>query len=879
MKIARIHSTQKVIAQMLFLGLPTIVLVGWFIYTGNNFYSILENNFIGQTLYFSLGLFAAFIFYAFKFRFFTTTILLAFLLGILYSIIKNVTVGEFDAFFASVHFLIFSILFIAGWITGYGLSRSTIYSIVWPLLMCTWQIILVGKTSDIKASTIIASFAPVLLYTFYIIYTAALIRNTDENKKDLKWYFSARMAGFLSLLLLLLFAVFSIFQPEFKAIEKEWGGSKGKEGKDGGQNKQQSMTHENKDGSVSNNNSMSLSGSLNKNKRLVFVARLDNFFPDSTTPNPLYFTSDYYTKFDTAIQAFEIDPNMPDNDLFKPDPSKIPLYFAKTDTSVVANSFARLDRRVVNAEVYKVLLSPDAYLAPATAFFCQPISVPPEYKEQYKSAYRAKMWVSNLNSAYFIYNHAGNQALEDFQEERFQQLRTVTNYKGVDKKFLDYYTYMPADNDYDSIRILAQEITAKAKTPMDKMVAIRDYFLSKDAFGQPLFAYSDNPGIPGLPSASKLNYFLFQNRKGYCAYFAGATLFMLRALGIPSRVSSGFLTVNRSNKNPGWYWFYEDQAHAWVQVFFPGYGWMDFDTTIPDVNTEQSPQPDGTPPLNLQQPLFVADGTITSLDTLHKIISLSVKKLLFHDQNYTATTAVDISLDISLASISRDTGIVTMQSLTKNMHITAASYAEVLKNIKATSTDSVASIFKKLTQPVPVDEIKIIDETAAKEAAKKESENAKSFDWIQFAKIAGMAILFLILLLFLFPLITWIIFDTQAKSAIPGNKKAFLINRALSFYLNQLGYKNKVRSPHEYALSLDQQFRTKITTFSDLYQQIKYSKQEASETEKNSMQPFYTSTLKNIKEKISLSKRTVAFLNINRSFQFFKKIKTETHGA
>ena len=213
------------------------------------------------------------------------------------------------------------------------------------------------------------------------------------------------------------------------------------------------------------------------------------------------------------------------------------------------------------------------------------------------------------------------------------------------------------------------------------------------------------------------------------------------------------------------------------------------------------------------------------------------------------------------------------------MHITAASYAEVLKNIKATSTDSVASIFKKLTQPVPVDEIKIIDETAAKEAANKESENSKSFDWIQFAKRAGMTILFLILLMFLFPLITWIIFDTQARSAIPGNKKAFLINRALSFYLNQLGFKNKEKSPHENALSLDQQFGTNITTFSDLYQQIKYSKQEASETEKNSMQPFYKSTIKNIKEKISLSKRTVAFLNINRSFQFFKKIKIETNGT
>ncbi len=71
------------------------------------------------------------------------------------------------------------------------------------------------------------------------------------------------------------------------------------------------------------------------------------------------------------------------------------------------------------------------------------------------------------------------------------------------------------------------------------------HFLSKDEEGQPLFKYTDNPGIPGLPSANKLTYFLFENRKGYCAYYAGATLFLLRALGMPTRVATGFLTVDR----------------------------------------------------------------------------------------------------------------------------------------------------------------------------------------------------------------------------------------------------------------------------------------------------------------------------------------------
>ena len=55
---------------------------------------------------------------------------------------------------------------------------------------------------------------------------------------------------------------------------------------------------------------------------------------------------------------------------------------------------------------------------------------------------------------------------------------------------------------------------------------------------------------------------------------------MLRAMGIPTRFTTGFATINRSDKNKGWYWFYASQAHAWTQVYFPGYGWLDFDKCI-----------------------------------------------------------------------------------------------------------------------------------------------------------------------------------------------------------------------------------------------------------------------------------------------------------
>jgi transglutaminase-like putative cysteine protease len=567
---------------------------------------------------------------------------------------------------------------------------------------------------------------------------------------------------------------------------------------------------------------------------------------------------------------------MPSNDLFKPDPSKIPLYFAKIDSSVIKNTHATIDRKVVDAQVYKTLLSASEFVAPSTAFYCQPISVEKEYKDVYRSAYHAKMWVSALNSAYFVYNPAGNKQLEDFQEERFNVLRTVTGFTGVDKKFMDYYTYMPRDEEYEKITKLAKQITANAKTPIDKMIAIRDYFLSKDEFGQPLFKYSDNPGIPGLPSANKLTYFLLENRKGYCAYFAGATLFMLRSLGIPSRVAAGFLTVDRSSKNPGWYWFYENQAHAWTQVYFPGYGWIDFDTTVPDVNTQQSSQPDQTPPMDMQQAYFVADGNVTEIDTIKKRIEMDVSSLLYHDKNYKTNIPVHETLDVSVASVSSDTGTVSLSAIKKGTHITAASFADTLKNINANYNDSMESIFKKIPNPVPVDEIKIISPEEAKKLQKKELQQAASnIDWISILEELLFIISGLILLLFAMPLLIWQYFNFKAKQHNNKTTKQLSYDkyRASTYYLNQLGYNRSLLGPQEFALQTDARFKTNFNSFNNIYQKLKYSSINLSEKETQTLNEFYSPFIKQIKDQIPFKTRFSGFLNIYNTIHFFTQPK------
>jgi protein-glutamine gamma-glutamyltransferase len=871
MAIASVHSNKKLIAQIVLLGFPTILLAFYFLFTANGYYEVLQNKWQVQGLVFGVGCIASLTFYSYRFRFITTVAFLLLIMILLYWILNRMVVGEFETPLLAINFRIFATLFFLGWMAGWGFSRSRYFTIAWSVVLLALQLLMVSKMDNISAKAIILSFVPILVYAFYIIYTAELIRNMNEDEKGFGWFITKRLLGFGVVIGLMLLVIFTSFNKEFYAIEKDWGGANSKQDKDG---KQESMTRENKDGTISNKETMQVTSSLQRGKnRLVFVARLDNYMPDGVTPNPLYFTTYYYTKFDTLTQTFEVDSLMPKNDLFRPDPSKIPLYFAKTDSSVITNTMATLKRKVVNADIYTVNLSPSEYLAPSTAFFCQPIAVDKDFKDQYRSAYRAKMWVSELNSAYFVYNPAGNYSLEDFQQQRFGELRTVTNYDQLDQQFMNYYTFMPDNEEYKRIRELALQITKDAKTPVDKMIAIRNYFLGKDEYGQPLFKYSDNPGIPGLPSASKLNYFLFENRKGYCAYYAGATLFLLRSLGIPSRIAAGFLTIDRSTKNPGWYWFYEDQAHAWVQLYFPGYGWMDFDTTVPDEEAQQSPQPDQTPPLNMQQAYFVANGKVESIDTVKKMMQLHVDKILYHDKELNPAEPTSLMMDLSVASITRDSGIVRMGELRKGMDVVAVSYAEAIKNLPPAPSDNFKSIINKIPKPVPTDEVRIMDPGAKKQAQKAKDQEEKSLGWWQIMWISIGVLAGFVFLLFATPSLIWVFLHNRAKREAHPRTKAYRVHRAGMYYLNQLGYERTNTSPADYANNIDQRFGTSFASFNNIYQKTKYSTQPLSEKEATIVNQFYLPFIQRVKQQVPFKKRFSRFLNLYNTIHFFTQPK------
>ena len=88
------------------------------------------------------------------------------------------------------------------------------------------------------------------------------------------------------------------------------------------------------------------------------------------------------------------------------------------------------------------------------------------------------------------------------------------------------------------------------------------------------------------PVDDPLAHFLFVRRKGHCEYFASSMAILLRTIGIPSRVATGFQS-GTYNPYTGWYLIRASDAHSWVEAWIDGYGWITFDPTPPDPATPQ----------------------------------------------------------------------------------------------------------------------------------------------------------------------------------------------------------------------------------------------------------------------------------------------------
>jgi transglutaminase-like putative cysteine protease len=122
----------------------------------------------------------------------------------------------------------------------------------------------------------------------------------------------------------------------------------------------------------------------------------------------------------------------------------------------------------------------------------------------------------------------------------------------------------------ERVQILAREITARAPTTYDKILAI-------EAWMHTHLKYSIN--APLAPrNADVVDDFLFRTRVGWCEQVASSLVVMARQVGIPARLATGFVPGKRDGLT-GQFVVRERDAHAWAEIYFPGVGWQPFDPT------------------------------------------------------------------------------------------------------------------------------------------------------------------------------------------------------------------------------------------------------------------------------------------------------------
>jgi transglutaminase-like putative cysteine protease len=158
-------------------------------------------------------------------------------------------------------------------------------------------------------------------------------------------------------------------------------------------------------------------------------------------------------------------------------------------------------------------------------------------------------------------------------------------------RFYEQWTELPADLD-PRIGELAERLTADATSSYRKVLAIQQHFHKGD------FVYSTN--VESADDADALLEFLTETKTGFCQQYTSAMVVMVRELGLPARIGVGFRSGTQ--QEDGDYLVQTGDAHVWVEVLFPGYGWLQFE-----------PEPGTTPHPNAQPGTYLNPVAPTDL--------------------------------------------------------------------------------------------------------------------------------------------------------------------------------------------------------------------------------------------------------------------------
>lgn len=880
---------QQLAIRLVLVVLPTL-LIGFVTLRFLNFsYTSLNTGIVSQTFYFSLGLFISYSLYYFGARW-TVSFLLLWVLYWLFEKIINRLPGEFDVFYTTARFQLYSTLFLFGWGFGFVLVRMRQGYIILFAVLTIITLVSISNTIDVSLTYILLHIFPVVVYGLYMLFLSPIL----ATRIEMDWRKSGRLFGRVALFGLLVLMAFIIterlFKGSLRAVEKELAArgaknDKNNQSNDGDYDDRYGLMDKGDDG-YRLKDTMRVNTKMSQSDKLMFCSKLDNYFPDGS-PMPLYFVYHYLTRYDSVKESFTRDVNVPSFDELEVDPSELPLYYSYTDTSLIRKSKGDKLRKFVQAQVY---LSENTWkhsvLGPASVFSLQTIPVEKDFQKTFLSGYKIISYTSELNNAYFVYNISASPQLEAIQQQRYDELRSVKNYNHVDRQFLDYYTQFPKGAIYDSIAKLAKSLVAADLPPVEKVLAVRDYFLQRNEMGARVFRYTLKPGSmsdPNIPSSKMLYNFLFKTHAGYCTYYAGASLFMLRALGIPTRFTTGFATINRSDKNKGWYWFYASQAHAWTQVYFPEYGWMDFDMTIGNEDQQEAPKPDGTPPLPPPDPWLVLNAKADQVNTTAKQFDASFSELIFQDTPFRLNKTFTRSIDASICRVLYDEKDTTLAALLPGDSLIIVSYKDEAKKVPQLLRGvPIEQQVQAFPSPIVADEIHIRprekDKKQDDSKQKKQKQVEKKIPWTEIAWRAAQGLAMLLLLVLLFPILYLLYRLLRIQLARNTNSRTDQIYQAALYRFHMAGLNRNSETPLNFASRVvDPTLGTHFTEFMIVYLRMKYSPAELRQEDTVTIDQFANSVGSALRKQNGIVKSFVNYFNLARAYSYFQQPESSDH--
>jgi len=189
----------------------------------------------------------------------------------------------------------------------------------------------------------------------------------------------------------------------------------------------------------------------------------------------------------------------------------------------------------------------------------------PVYQDVYGNLRSGRIlpWETSYTLSYISWNYTSphfSHVLREFAAAR--------GYQGFNQDELSPFLQLP-DSLPERVGDLARELTAGLYNNYDRLRVLERFLAS--------FTYTLDAEY--LPEGEDfVDHFLFTAREGYCVHFASAMVIMARTLGIPARYVEGYILPALPTID-GRFWVTNQYAHAWVEAYFEGFGWVKFEPT------------------------------------------------------------------------------------------------------------------------------------------------------------------------------------------------------------------------------------------------------------------------------------------------------------